>query len=43
MDKARKLGWHGYVDTYQGLLEVFDEFAKLKMIPNVPKISVRFP
>jgi len=41
-DKARKLGWHGFVDTSESLLEVFDDLAKLKMIPPVPKVEVKF-
>ena len=42
MDKSRKLGWHGFVDSSESLLEVFDELAKLKMIPPVPKVTVSF-
>jgi len=42
MDKSRKLGWHGFVDSSESLLEVFDDLAKLKMIPEVPKVDVRF-
>ncbi|KAJ9616984.1 hypothetical protein H2200_000705 [Cladophialophora chaetospira] len=41
-DKARKLGWHGFVDTAESLLDVFDDLAKLKMIPPVPKVEVKF-
>ena len=41
-DKARKLGWHGFVDSSESLLEVFDDLAKLKMIPPVPKVEVKF-
>ncbi|OCL02897.1 NAD dependent epimerase/dehydratase family protein-like protein [Glonium stellatum] len=36
MDKARKLGWHGTVDSSESIHEVLKEFAKLKMIPPVP-------
>jgi hypothetical protein len=32
-DKARKLGWHGYVDSCDALKETFDDLAKLKMVP----------
>jgi hypothetical protein len=32
-DKARKLGWHGYVDSCDALRETFDDLAKLKMVP----------
>lgn len=41
-DKARKLGWHGYVDSAESLLEVFDDFARIKMIPPVPKAKLQF-
>lgn len=41
-DKARKLGWHGFVDSSESILEVFDDLAKLKMIPPVPKVDVKF-
>ncbi|OAL38093.1 hypothetical protein AYO20_02545 [Fonsecaea nubica] len=41
-DKARKLGWHGFVDSTESLLEVFDDLAKIKMIPPVPKVEVKF-
>ena len=41
-DKSRKLGWHGFVDSCEALLEVFDEFAHLKMVPPVPKVTVNF-
>jgi len=36
MDKSRKLGWFGTVDTTESIREVLDEFAELKMIPPVP-------
>lgn len=42
MDKSRKLGWHGFVDSNESLLEVFDDLAKLKMVPPVPKVEVKF-
>ena len=41
-DKARKLGWHGFVDSSESFLEVFEDLAKLKMIPPVPRIEVNF-
>ena len=41
-DKARKRGWHGYVDSYEGMLETFEGLAELKMIPPVPKTKVSF-
>ena len=42
MDKSRKLGWHGFVDSSEGLLEVFKDLAKIKMIPPVPLVKVEF-
>ncbi|KAK5137858.1 hypothetical protein LTR08_006627 [Meristemomyces frigidus] len=42
MDKSRKLGWHGFVDTSESLLEVFRDLAKIKMVPPVPEMSVSF-
>lgn len=41
-DKARKLGWHGFVDSSESILAVFDDLAKLKMIPPVLKVDVKF-
>ncbi|EMC98635.1 hypothetical protein BAUCODRAFT_119950 [Baudoinia panamericana UAMH 10762] len=42
MDKSRKLGFHGFVDSTESFLEVFDDLAKIKMIPPVPKVKVSF-
>lgn len=42
MDKAGKLGWHGFVDTAESILAVFDDLARIKMIPPVPKVEVKF-
>ncbi|KAK5127920.1 hypothetical protein LTR85_005037 [Meristemomyces frigidus] len=42
MDKSRKLGWHGFVDSTESLLEVFRDLAKIKMIPPVPEVTVSF-
>lgn len=42
MDKSRKLGWHGFVDSTESLLEVFKDLAKIKMIPSVPEVKVSF-
>lgn len=44
MNKARKLGWHGFVDSTECIFEVFQDFEKLKMIPPVPvsKEQARF-
>jgi hypothetical protein len=35
MNKARKLGWHGFVDTNDCMKEVLEDFAKLRMIPPI--------
>lgn len=35
MNKARKMGWHGFVDTNECMREVLGEFAKIGMIPPV--------
>ncbi|KAL9097151.1 MAG: hypothetical protein Q9165_000578 [Trypethelium subeluteriae] len=42
MNKARKRGWHGFVDSSECILEVFEDFVKLKMLPPVPKVNVKF-
>lgn len=36
MSKARKLGWHGFVDTEECIYEALEDFVKLKMLPPVP-------
>ncbi|KAH6613855.1 NAD dependent epimerase/dehydratase family protein-like protein [Boeremia exigua] len=33
MNKARKMGWHGVVDSNDAILEVLADFVKLKMLP----------
>jgi len=33
MDRNRKLGWHGYVDTKEAIKGVINDMAKLKMVP----------
>lgn len=33
MNKARKMGWHGLVDSNDAIIEVLEEFAKMKMLP----------
>ena len=35
MNKARKMGWHGFVDSNDAIKEVLGEFADLKMVPPV--------
>ncbi|KAK3066566.1 hypothetical protein LTR53_017034 [Teratosphaeriaceae sp. CCFEE 6253] len=42
MDKSRKHGWHGFVDSTESLLEVFKDLARIKMIPPVPEEKVSF-
>lgn len=37
MNKARKLGWHGFVDSNDAIREVLGEFAELRMLPPVGK------
>lgn len=41
-DKGRKLGFHGFVDSAESFLEVFDDLARIKMIPPVPKEKLQF-
>ena len=36
MSKARKMGWHGYVDTLDVVQKTFEHFAELKIIPPLP-------
>jgi hypothetical protein len=35
MNKARKMGWHGFVDSNDAIKEVLGEFVDLKMIPPI--------
>jgi hypothetical protein len=37
MNKARKMGWHGFVDSSDAIREVLGEFVELGMIPPVGK------
>jgi hypothetical protein len=37
MNKNRKLGWHGFVDSHDSLIATFEELARLKMIPPFKK------
>lgn len=37
MDRSRKLGWHGYVDTKEAIRGVIDDMAALKMVPPLGK------
>ena len=45
MNKNKKLGWHGFVDSSDSFLATFEELADLKMIPpfKVPeKLKVKY-
>jgi hypothetical protein len=33
MDKSRKLGWNGFVDTKESIRQVIDQLAELKLVP----------
>jgi hypothetical protein len=33
MNKARRLGWTGFVDTRESLFEMYSEMAELGMLP----------
>lgn len=33
MNKARKMGWHGFVDSNEAIKEVLKEFVELRMLP----------
>ncbi|KAF2659927.1 NAD dependent epimerase/dehydratase family protein-like protein [Lophiostoma macrostomum CBS 122681] len=35
MNKARKMGWHGFVDTNECIREVLEEFVELGMLPKI--------
>lgn len=35
MSKARKLGWNGYVDTWESLDECFNELGDERVIPKM--------
>ncbi|PGG98789.1 hypothetical protein AJ80_09473 [Polytolypa hystricis UAMH7299] len=37
MDKSRKLGWHGMVDSIESIRSVLEDFVGLKMLPPLPK------
>jgi hypothetical protein len=37
MDKARKLGWHGYVDTHESIRQIFEQMIELKITPALAK------
>ena len=33
MDKARKFGWNGHVDSLDALKDTCDKFVEYKMVP----------
>ncbi|TVY45409.1 Short chain dehydrogenase [Lachnellula subtilissima] len=35
MDKSRRLGWSGWVDTKEGIRDAIEQLAELKMVPNL--------
>jgi nucleoside-diphosphate-sugar epimerase len=35
VNKARKLGWQGHIDSYQSLTDAFEKFVELKQIPAI--------
>lgn len=37
MSKARKMGWHGFVDSMESIRAVLDDLAHIGMITPVPK------
>lgn len=36
MNKNRRLGWHGFVDTRESIEEVIREMARLRLVPPMP-------
>ena len=37
MNKARKMGWHGFVDSNEAIKEVLGEFADINMLPPLSR------
>ena len=37
MNKARKMGWHGFVDTNESMKQVLVDFKNLGMLPPLPE------
>lgn len=35
MNKARRLGWTGFVDTFESLFEIYSEMGDLGMLPRL--------
>ncbi|KAF4547945.1 Hypothetical protein D9617_33g038090 [Elsinoe fawcettii] len=41
MNKARRMGWNGFVDTREGLFMMFDEMAKMGLLPEMKVKAAR--
>ncbi|RFU24187.1 hypothetical protein B7463_g12150, partial [Scytalidium lignicola] len=41
MNKSRKLGWFGFVDSHEAMRLVMNELADLRMIPELPEAEER--
>jgi hypothetical protein len=39
MDKARKFGWNGHVESLDAIKEVFDRLVDFKMIPPLDGVK----
>jgi hypothetical protein len=37
--KNRKLGWHGFVDSNEGIFDSIKEMADMKMVPKPTKTA----
>jgi hypothetical protein len=35
MDKAKKLGWRGHVQTDEGMRDTLEKMVELKMVPKL--------
>lgn len=35
MNKARRMGWTGFVDTMESIFEMYSEMGKLGMVPQM--------
>ena len=41
MDKARLMGWNGFVDTLEAVFEMYYEMEKLGMLPKMKVDAAR--
>lgn len=39
MSKAKRHGWFGFVDSYESILSVADEFVQMRIIPDPKTID----